>query len=443
MKKIWIIAVLVVVGVAGFILLRGKEGKSEPKYMTAQVQKGDISIMVTATGTLEAVTTVQVGSQVSGTISALYADFNDRVKKGQVIAQLDPTFLAAQVAQSQADLDQEKASAELSRKEYERSLKLFQEQMISESERDITLTNYELAQTREKAAEAALDRVKTNLEYATITSPIDGVVISRNVDVGQTVAASLQAPTLFTIAQDLTQMEVKASVDEADIGKVKEGQDALFTVDAYPERSFKGTVRQIRLSPQIVQNVVSYDVIINVRNPDLLLKPGMTANVTILVDQREGVLKVPSAAFRFHPASDSKEGAAGWTAERGGSPGAGGMGARESGMSGEHGSSPADGSMGRPTGGTAGPDSSRGETKRKPRIVLWVLDAAGNPQPVPVQMGISDGSFTEVVTAKLAVGDSVIVGQRGVEGMSNNNQQVNPFAPRFPGRGSGTTRRSG
>ena len=304
MKKIVVILGLVVVlGVVGFVVFRGKESKSEPKFLTAEVQKGTISIMVTATGTLEAVTTVQVGSQVSGTISALYVDFNTTVKKGQVVARLDPTFIEAQVAQAQADLDREKASAELSKREYERSLALFQEQMISDSERDITLTNYELAKTREKSAEAALDRVKTNLAYATIISPIDGVVISRNVDVGQTVAASLQAPTLFTIAQDLTQMQVKASIDEADIGKIMEGQDVVFTVDAYPERSFKGGVRQIRLSPQIVQNVVSYDVIITVSNPEALLKPGMTANVTVLVDQRQDVLKVPSAALRFRPLS--------------------------------------------------------------------------------------------------------------------------------------------
>jgi HlyD family secretion protein len=448
MKKIVILGIIVVIGVVAFFLLRGKDGKSEPKFTTAEVQKGSISIMVTATGTLEAVTTVQVGSQVSGTIAALYVDFNGIVKKGQVVAQLDPTFLDAQVAQAQADLDREKASTELSRREYERSLKLFEEQMISESERDITLTNYELAKTREQSAEAALDRVKTNLEYATIVSPIDGVVISRNVDVGQTVAASLQAPTLFTIAQDLTQMQVKASIDEADIGRIKEGQDALFTVDAYPERSFKGSVRQIRLSPQVVQNVVSYDVIITVSNPDMVLKPGMTANVTVLIDQRQDVLKVPSAALRFRPASDKKDVSSNQMGARAGTETAGPMSRAGGGGMPPHGSSP-DGKAAAPHGGSSegspipsGPPE--GGTRKKGPTVVWILDAAGTPQPVPVETGLSDGSFTEIVTANLKEGDSVIVGQRGAGTPTSNNEQVNPFAPRFPGgqRGSGT-RRSG
>jgi HlyD family secretion protein len=414
MKKIVIAVIVVAIGVAAFLILRGRGGNAEPKFITAEVQKGTISIMVTATGTLEAVTTVQVGSQVSGTISALYADFNDTVKKGEIVAQLDPTFLQAQVAQAQADLDQAMASAELSKREYERSIRLFDENMISEAERDITLTNYELAKTRQKSVEAALDRVKTNLEYATITSPIDGVVISRNVDVGQTVAASLQAPTLFTIAQDLTQMQVKASIDEADIGRIVDGQAVVFTVDAYPERSFKGAVRQIRLSPQIVQNVVSYDVIITVPNPEMVLKPGMTANVTVLIDHRQDVLKVPAAALRFRPQSDEKKPSAD-TRE---AP-AGARAAQENG--------------GPPEGGM----------KKKPPTVLWVLDTAGNPQPIPVETGLSDGTFTEIMTASLKAGDSIVVGQRGVAAPANNDQ-VNPFAPRFPGsqRGGGT-RRSG
>ena len=444
MKKFVILGIVVVLGIVAFLLIRGRGNDAEPKFLTAEVQRGSVSIMVTATGTLEAVTTVQVGSQVSGTILALYVDFNEIVKKGQVVAQLDPTFLEAQVAQAQADLDREKASAELSRREYERSLKLFQEQMISDSERDITLTNYELAKAREKSSQAALDRVKTNLDYATIFSPIDGVVISRNVDVGQTVAASLQAPTLFTIAQDLTQMQVKASIDEADIGRIKESQDALFTVDAYPERSFKGSVRQIRLSPQVVQNVVSYDVIITVPNPEMVLKPGMTANVTVLIDQREDVLKVPSAALRFRPASEKKDASSNPAGARAGTETAGPM-SSGGGMP-AHGSSalgnPDARHGGAPGGGPVSSGPLQGMKKKGP-TVLWVLDAAGNPQPVPVETGLSDGSFTEILTANLKEGDSVIVGQKGAE-TANNNGQVNPFAPRFPGsqRGSGT-RRSG
>lgn len=411
MKKLVFVVAAVVLVAAAVLLFTKRGGKSEPRYVTAALKKGTISITVTATGALEAVTTVQVGSQISGTISALYADFNDTVKKGQVVAQLDPTFLKAQVAQAQADFDREKASTELARREYERSLTLFETHMISESERDVTLTNYELAKTREKSAAANLDRVKTNLDYATIVSPIDGVVISRDVDVGQTVAASLQAPTLFTIAEDLSRMQVKASVDEADIGRVKEGQKVQFTVDAYPERSFTGLVRQIRLLPQIVQNVVSYDVMIEVSNPDLLLKPGMTANVTVLVERRDDVLKAPAAALRFRPES----------AEPGREPGTGAGTGSGTGTGPGSGTSRGGGPMETPAGKGRGP-------------ALWLLDPTGKPRPIPVQTGLSDGSFVEVVSGDLKEGDSVIVSARGAAAQANNPQQVNPFAPRFPGR---------
>jgi HlyD family secretion protein len=408
-KRLFVIVPVLILAVLVFLFVVRKDDKAEAKYLTADVQKGDISILVTATGTLEAVTTVQVGSQISGTILALYADFNDKVKKGQVLAQLDPTFLKAQVAQAEADLERAKASSELSRKQYERSLPLFETNLISESDKDIALTNLELAKTQEKSAQASLDRAKTNLDYATILCPIDGVVISRNVDVGQTVAASLQAPTLFTIAQDLTRMQAKTSIDEADVGKIKQGQEASFTVDAYPDLSFKGNVKQIRLSPEVVQNVVTYDVIIEVPNPELVLMPGMTANVTVLVDRREGVLKVPAGALRFHPAMEKKESASG-TSERGPM-------ARQMRSS-----------------GTGEGNANPGGFKRTGQSALWVLDPQGKPRPVPVRTGISDGAFTQVVSDSLKEGDKVITGQKGVE-VSANNQQVNPFAPRFgPGR---------
>lgn len=403
MKKVFVLIPILVLIILAFLFFRGKGKKSEAKYITAEVQRGDITIIVTATGALEAVTTVQVGSQISGTISALYADFNDQVKKGQVLAQLDPTFLKAQVSQAQADLEKATASVNLSSKEYERSLSLYQKNMISESEKDLALTNYELSVAQEKSAQANLDRAKTNLDYSIITSPIDGVVISRDVDVGQTVAASLQAPTLFTIAQDLTRMQVNTSIDEADIGKIKEGQEALFTVDAYPEKSFNGTVKQIRLSPEIVQNVVSYDVIIEVSNPKLLLKPGMTANVTILVDQRENVLKVPSGAFRFSPEKSSSE-------------------RKESNPMAQN----------LPSSDTSAVKSSPSDFRKPGQNLLWILNNQGMPEPVPVQIGISDGSFTQIISDKIKQGDKVITGQNS-SGPSSNNQQVNPFAPRFRG----------
>lgn len=408
MKKVFILVPILLLIILFFLFFRGKEKKSEAKYITTEVQRGDISIIVTATGTLEAVKTVQVGSQVSGTISALYADFNDQVKKGQILAQLDPTFLKAQVAQAQADLEKAMASTELSKKDYERTLSLFEKNMVSESDKEVSSTNYELAKAQEKSAQANLDRAKTNLDYATIVSPINGVVISRNVDVGQTVAASLQAPTLFTIAQDLTKMQVDASIDEADIGKIKEGEEVSFTVDAYPELSFKGTVKQIRLSPEVVQNVVTYDVIIEVLNPDLLLKPGMTANVTILIDQKLDVLKVPSGALRFHPTMDGKK--------------------SSSGMKG----------VGQINQGAPPPNNDSVKSNLNgfggaSRSVLWILDPQGKPESVPVQVGISDGTFTQIISDNLKEGDKVITGQKGVEPSSNNNQQVNPFVPRFGG----------
>ncbi len=407
MRRVFIIIIAALVLISlFFFVFRGKSKNSEAKFITAEIQKGDISVIVSATGSLEAVTTVQVGSQVSGTISALYVDFNDQVRRGQVLAQLDPTFLKAQVAQAQADLEKAVASAQLSKKEYERTLSLFQKNMVSESEKDISLTNYELARAQEKSAQANLDRAKTNLDYATIASPINGVVISRNVDVGQTVAASLSAPTLFTIAQDLTRMQVKTSVDEADIGKISEGQAVIFTVDAYPEQSFKGTVKQVRLSPQVVQNVVSYDVIIEVLNPELLLKPGMTANVTILVDQRRDVLKVPSGALRFRPATGTKESFSGM---------------RRTGQMRQ------DAPPGDNDSAKLNPDRSGGVS----RNVLWMLGSQGKPEPVPVEIGLSDGTFTQITADSLKEGDKVITAQRGIEASSGNNQQVNPFTPRF------------
>jgi HlyD family secretion protein len=405
MKKFLLLIPVLILLIVLFLIFRAKDRNTEAKYLTTEAERGDISILVTATGTVEAVTTVQVGSQVSGTISALYVDFNDRVKKGQVVAQLDPTFLKAQMAQTQADLEKADASVNLSKKEYERALSLFEKNLISESERDLSLTNYELAVAQQKSAQAALDRAKTNLDYTTIVSPIDGVVISRDVDVGQTVAASLQAPTLFTIAQDLAQMQVNTSIDEADIGQIKEGQEVLFTVDAYPESTFEGSVSQIRLSPEIVQNVVTYNVIIQVSNPKLLLKPGMTANVTILVDHREDILKVPAGALRFRPPVESEESSPESNASRMDAPG----------------------SNSTPYGSVSSPSSNSTNGKKDK---IWVLDQLQKPRPIPVQIGISDGSSVEIVSGDLKEGDLVIVGS-GNSMPSQNNQQVNPFAPQF------------
>jgi len=407
MRKIFILVpVFVLIILLLFLFLRGSSKKTEAKYTTAEVQKGDISILVTATGAVQAVITVQVGSQVSGTIAALYADFNDRVKKGQILAQLDPTFLKAQVAQSEANLEKSIASADLAKKQAEQSESLYVKSMISESDRDAAVTAYELAKADVKSSQADLDRVKTNLEYATITSPVDGVVISRNVDVGQTVAASLQAPTLFTIAQDLTKMQVDASIDEADIGQIKNGEQVLFTVDAYPDLSFKGTVNQVRLNPTVVQNVVSYDVIIDVPNPDLLLMPGMTANVTVLVDESLGVLKVPAGALRFRPSNAGKRTFSNM------------QGGAQVSQAAQH------------------IDTNQTNTRKPGQSSIWILSPQGKPEPVRVKVGISDGSFTQVISDNLKEGENVIIGEKGAGSTAtNNNQQVNPFVPRFGGGG--------
>lgn len=405
MKKVLIITSISILAILTSMFYIRWETKAEGKFTAARVQLGDMVIAVTATGTLQAVTTVQVGSQISGAISALFADFNDHVKKGQVLAQIDPTFLKAQVAQAEADLDKASTSAELAKRQYERSESLFQGNMVSEADRDANQAAYEQTKSEIKSAQANLDRMKTNLAYATIISPIDGVVISRDIDIGQTVAASLQAPTLFTIAQDLTKMEVKTSVDEADIGKVQEGQLATFTVDAYPERNFEGRVKQIRLAPEVEQNVVSYNVILEVSNPEMLLKPGMTANVTIEIQRRNNVLKVPSAALRFR-LSD-----AGPAFSR---------------------SARSDSVRIMNSSLKASVPSTMPDSTQHNRNAVWILGSDRKPHPVPVEAGISDGGITEIITDKLSEGDSVITGQEGVQATSNS-QQVNPFAPRFGG----------
>ncbi len=319
------------------------------KFRTVKVDRGEISSIITATGTINPVTTVLVGSQVSGTIKALHADFNSRVKEDQVIAQIDPAIFDAQVEQGRANLQNAQANllnaqanlknaqANLSKAEIsvvdakrtlERNKELIEKKVIAQATLDTAQTNYDTAIAQREVAKAQLESARsqvesnkaqveqaraglkvadTNLRYTTIRSPVNGVVISRNVDVGQTVAASLQAPTLFTIAKDLTQMQVDTNVSEADIGRIAKGQDATFTVDAYPDKTFRGKVFEIRNAPITIQNVVTYDVVIQVDNTDLKLKPGMTANVSVMIEHREGVLKIPNAALRFRPESAKAE----------------------------------------------------------------------------------------------------------------------------------------
>src|ERR1051325_8992720 len=271
------------------------------QYQTAPAGRGDLTQAVTATGQLNPVVNVQVGSQISGIIQKLYADFNSTVKSNQVIAQLDPATYRAAVHQAEGDLANAKAGLEWPQINAKRSAELLTSHLVSPSDNDKAVADLHQAEAMIKIKEAALEKAKVDLERCTITAPVDGVVISRNVDVGQTVAASLQAPTLFIIANDLTKMQIDANVAEADVGEVEVGKDVDFTVDAFPYRTFHGKVTQVRNAPITVQNVVTYDTVVEVSNPDLKLKPGMTANVSLKVAQRQAALKIPNAALRFRP----------------------------------------------------------------------------------------------------------------------------------------------
>jgi len=372
MKKIIIaLIVLIAAGAGLFFVLRSD--KNEPKYITEKITRGDIKSTVSATGTVNAVTTVQVGTQVSGTIKQLFVDFNSPVTKGQLLAQIDPAVFEAQVGQAQGNLLSAKASLEKAhvtlrdaKLNYERNKTLFAKNFIARSDLDTAETNYLSAQAQIKIARAqiqqtssSLDAAAVNLKHTRILSPVDGIVISRNVDVGQTVAASFQTPTLFTIAQDLTKMQINTNVDEADIGKMAAGQNATFTVDAYPELTFHGKVSVVRNAPITVSNVVTYDTVITVNNADLKLKPGMTANVLIETATATGVLRAPNAALRFKPNLNTKNGA----------------------------------------------KDNMPKTVKGPGV--WILEEKKLKQ-VKITTGISDGNYTEVKEGGLSEGQQII-----------------------------------
>lgn len=409
MKKIAIFVTILAIALAtaGFFHFRTPQ---QAAYKTVKLERGPIVSTVSATGNLAAVVTVQVGTQVSGTIQKLYVDFNSPVKKGQPIAQIDPALFNAAIEQSQgnylnaeANLGKAKIAVTDARRTLERNQRLLEQGIVAQSDFDAAQTACDQNLALLKAAEAAVAQVRgslrqaeTNLRYATIRSPVDGIIVSRNVDVGQTVAASFQTPTLFTIAQDLTKMEIDTSVDEADISRLRVGQPADFTVDAYPDRQFRGTVTQIRNAPVVTQNVVTYVVVIGVDNREMLLKPGMTANVSIQTMKKDDVLKIPSAALRFKPRAGTDEQAA----KRGGSD----KGAAEKG---------------------GGSKSAR----RKSGQVVYILNSEGRPAPVPVKTGIAGDRFMELVEGNLKEHDEVVIEQstpdkkQGGAGM--------PMGPRF------------
>ncbi|MCL2768261.1 MAG: efflux RND transporter periplasmic adaptor subunit, partial [Synergistaceae bacterium] len=320
MKKI---LVIIVFGAAAWFGWYKYSESTQETYVfrTQLVESGDITASVSATGNVNAVETVEVGTQISGTIKALYADYNSIVEKGQLIAQLDTDMLEAQVSSAKANVAVAKANVEKARatladaeRTYNRNKELVGRNALARTEFDSSETQMQIAragltgsQASVVQAEASLKIAETNLNYAQVSSPVDGVVINRQVDVGQTVAASLQAPTLFTIARDLTQMQVLTNVDEADIGRIKEGQEVTFTVDAWPQTRFTGKVTQVRLAPQTVQNVVTYTVVLDVENKDMRLRPGMTANVSIIIESKKDVLKIPASALRFSPPDITNE----------------------------------------------------------------------------------------------------------------------------------------
>jgi HlyD family secretion protein len=353
------------------VLFLGCQGDAH-SYRTEAVSRGDIQQTVTATGTVNAVTTVLVGTQVSGTIKELFVDFNSHVKKGQLIAQIDPEMFEAQAAQARANVEKADATFQDAERTLKRNRELFARNLVPRSDLDTAETNYYGAKAQLEQSKAALKVADTNLRYTRILSPVDGVVISRNVDIGQTVAASFQTPTLFTIAQDLTKMQIDTNIAESDIGVVKVEQEVEFTVDAYPEVTFKGKVWQKRQAPITVQNVVTYDVVIQVDNRDLKLMPGMTANVSIIITTRHEVVRITNAAMRFR------------MTDRPAGTGAGAGG-----------------------GANAGAKSGAGATEKRGPAV-WILDN-GKPKRITITPGISDGSYTEIVSGDLKEGDQVIV----------------------------------
>ncbi|HPE66597.1 MAG TPA: efflux RND transporter periplasmic adaptor subunit [Synergistales bacterium] len=400
MKKI-IVLLLLLAGGAGYLFL-SDGGATEYTFRTAALESGNIVAKVTATGKLSAVTVVEVGTQVSGTVKEIYADFNDHVKKGQLIALIDPDVLSAKLEESKANLTVARASvarakANLadSQRNLKRNKELWSRNLIAKSELEAAETTHALnraslqeAEARVLQVQAALRQSESNLGYTRILSPEDGVIISRLVNVGQTVAASLSTPTLFSIAKDLTDMQIETSVDEADIARVKEGQEVEFTVDAHRGTVFPGKVKQVRIAPGTTDNVVTYPVIISVANPELKLKPGMTANVSIITERRTGVLRVPMAALRFTPPPTEAPVAVATAT-----------------------SSPFAPSMPRrPRGGGAGNGQGGGAGTNGAFSSIWTVRDGKLAEQINFRAGIGDGSFIEVAGSKeLKEGDLLAI----------------------------------
>ena len=424
-KSKWLILIGVAV-LAGLFLIFGLNRNVQAQHFTAKVERGDIQDVVDATGTINAVITVQVGSQVSGTIAKLNVDFNSRVRKGDVVALIDPALFQGALLQASADLDnakanlvaaranleKAKAASQQTKADYDRAAVLTKDRIMSQQQLDLAKANYDSANAAVGAADAnvtqaeaqvsqkaaALTVAQTNLNYTVIRSPIDGTVVARNVDVGQTVAASLQAPTIFTIAQDLTKMLVYTKTDESDVGNIKPGKPVTFKVDAFPKDMFHGVVRQVRMNPTTVQSVVTYDTIIEFANPELKLFPGMTAYVTIPVANVQNVLKVPNTALRYKPSMGPEEILAIY---------------KQYGIEGSErqqaGDDPAVAGRGSPT---TAESQNLPRTPRAENAVVWKLHADNTMEPVKVSLGITDHAYTQVnavIKGELKEGEALII----------------------------------
>ena len=418
-----VVGLAVISGIAWFY--RRAEAKGVPAYRTAPVVRTTLKSTVSATGSLSAVQTVQVGTQVSGQVAAIYVDFNDHVKKGQLLARIDPTLQQQAVEDAQAQLERAEATLTQAQDEFARNQKLFDARVITASEFGTVQSNFAVQQATVKSARIALDRAKQNLEYTSIHAPIDGVIVQRNVDPGQTVAASLSAPQLFLIANDLSEMQILAQVDESDIGLIKTGLPVQFTVQSYAGQTFSGTVEQVRLQSTTQDNVVNYTTVISVKNATGKLLPGMTATVWFLTGEANNVLTVPNAALRVRP-----------TAE---------MLAK---------SGPSSANANGATNGAATRSAAPGDTVKRVRRdstrtasspgasssgTVWVLGANGAVTPVRVRTGLTDGSKTEIQSTKLAEGTQVVIGTEtpGATATPTATPASSPFQAQGGGRRPG------
>jgi len=374
-KLLWMLLATLGLGIFYYVYQRYDALPLQQRYRTQALQSGDISLTVSANGTINPVSLINIGTQVSGTVKKLYVDFNSKVSKGQVLLELDNSLLMAQQKQSLANVESARATLELASANEARTRGLYAQEYVARLELDTAIQAKKAAQAGLQLALAAVEKDAANLAYSVIRSPVAGVVVDRSVDVGQTVAASLQTPTLFKIAQDLSNMQIDANFAEADIGSIRDGMAVRFTVDAFPSRSFRGVVKLVRLNPTTQQNVVTYDVVINVNNPEQILLPGMTAYVSIPVAERKSVLLVPNAALRFKPANYEA-------------------------------AKPAEKSA----------DTSKHDAYSGRVFIL----KANKLQPVTVTLGISDNRNTEVVSGELKTGDLILLGDKQTDGKASN-----------------------